>query len=833
MLRAWRIHRVVIVLLIEVAIFGGGSATAEPDPAPSGEQVILRVKHIPSRELPYPSARVDRRIYETFIGSHPNVRFKSFAELMVEGTQADAANLMAIAAKTAPDFFGYLALQPFSLRKVQTFIDQGFLLPLDDYVPPETLNTLVPDSIRKGLKRDGHIYGAVPVTGYNGLGLLYRRDVFLDEGIVDENGNAKPPRTWDELFECAKQLTYTRADGKPQFGMGLNVGSGGVMFLTSLLYQAGSDIVEERAPGKWRLTLGDEASIDALMFLRKLIREEWERDGIQYTGVAKVYTDSTSMGQAEYRRDFAVGMTEHTAMIIAWVDQQNLRALTEEFGMDPFMLGIAPLPAGPGGEGTVFATQVYALNSATRGTPRAQAAAEFIQFASSEEHARIFTETFVKMGMGRFLRADLLKRFGYDRLYAEVPPDTLAFYDHALRYGRPEPYCPGYSKVAEHTLAKLMDLAVYDDRSATREGMRELVAGEVRDTNTVVFGTRPPELTATYRSRGHKVFLLLGILVVSVLAWKAHAALKARRENKGLLLYERLPLRKHVSAWLMMLPAVCAVLVWQYIPLGLGTTMAFQDYRLLGGGRFIGIDNFVEAATSPLFWQVMVNTFQYVAMTLILGFFAPIVLALMLTEIRRFTMIYRTIFYLPAITSPLVLMYLWKLLYKPTPDGFLNQLLGLLGLPHQGWLSDPNQAMACIVVAGVWAAAGPGSLIYMAALKAVPTEFYEAAAIDGCGLYRKIVHITVPTLKPLLIINFLGVFIASFRAMQNIFIMTGGGPADATRTIGIEIWFNAFMYLRFGYATAMSWILGSFLIGFTLFNLRIMRQVEFRRAEEA
>ena len=91
---------------------------------------------------------------------------------------------------------------------------------------------------------------------------------------------------------------------------------------------------------------------------------------------------------------------------------------------------------------------------------------------------------------------------------------------------------------------------------------------------------------------------------------------------------------------------------------------------------------------------------------------------------------------------------------------------------------------------------------------------------------------TAPTLKPLLVINFLGTFVGAFRAMQNIFVMTGGGPADATRTLGIEIWFNAFMYLKFGYATAMAWILGSALIGFSIMQMRMIGRVEFTRAQE-
>jgi len=139
--------------------------------------------------------------------------------------------------------------------------------------------------------------------------------------------------------------------------------------------------------------------------------------------------------------------------------------------------------------------------------------------------------------------------------------------------------------------------------------------------------------------------------------------------------------------------------------------------------------------------------------------------------------------------------------------------------------------MLCIILPGVWAGAGPGSIIYIAALKSVPNEIYEAADVDGAGTIRKVFHITLPYLKALIIINFVGAFIGAFHAMQGIFVMTGGGPENSTYTIGLDIYYNAFVYLRFGYATALAWVLGSMLIGFTMYQLRILKHVKFEAAK--
>jgi ABC-type sugar transport system permease subunit len=143
------------------------------------------------------------------------------------------------------------------------------------------------------------------------------------------------------------------------------------------------------------------------------------------------------------------------------------------------------------------------------------------------------------------------------------------------------------------------------------------------------------------------------------------------------------------------------------------------------------------------------------------------------------------------------------------------------------WLSNPDTAMLSCVIPMVWAGMGPGCLIYLAALKGIPDDFYEAADIDGATFIDKILFIVFPMLKPLLIINFVGAFIASwYGAEGNILVMTGG--AANTEVAGLHIWFKAFTYLQFGPATAMAWMLGFMLIGFTVHQLRILSRMEFK-----
>jgi multiple sugar transport system permease protein len=144
------------------------------------------------------------------------------------------------------------------------------------------------------------------------------------------------------------------------------------------------------------------------------------------------------------------------------------------------------------------------------------------------------------------------------------------------------------------------------------------------------------------------------------------------------------------------------------------------------------------------------------------------------------------------------------------------------------WLEDPAINKWALAIPGIWAGAGSAALVYLAALKGIDDEIYEAAEIDGAGTFCKIWHVTIPSLKPLLIINFVGTFIGAFQGMGNILIMTGG--AYDTNVIGLQIFTEAFAYLRFGSSTALAWILGSFLVSFTIVQLGILKRVEFRRA---
>jgi multiple sugar transport system permease protein len=333
-----------------------------------------------------------------------------------------------------------------------------------------------------------------------------------------------------------------------------------------------------------------------------------------------------------------------------------------------------------------------------------------------------------------------------------------------------------------------------------------------------LLGYTPAETLAVQRAWALGIFITLMVVILGLAVWAIRKAMMNKTVFEGPTLAAGTPMgRVYRFMGFCLAPAVITLLVWSYYPLFKGLQIAFQDYRIVTGAKFVGLDNFISVFTQPVFYKALINSFVYVGLTILIGFFLPIFLALVLNEIPRGKVFFRTVFYLPAMTSSIVIAFLWRQFYDKAPTGLLNTLIAPI--------------MLAVVLPGIWAGAGPGSILYLAALKNIPEERYEAADLDGASWWSKIRAITMPGIKPLMLINLLGVFIGGFKSMENIFVLTMGGPLNATHVMGLEVWMNAFMFLKFGYATAAAWVMGSILIGFTLIQIRSLLKMRFSTAK--
>ena len=758
---------------------------------------------IPPKEATGTTVQVRRAVFEAFHRANPDVRVVNAGGLTLSGDNAaDNAFLMSMASGEGPDVF-YV-----NFRQYHTFLDQGFCRPLEDLIARDpAIMARVNPTVDKVLRSyDGKRY-AVPFFQV-AVALYYRRDFFAAAGIK------RPPQDWNEFREDARRLTVPG-----RYGFDLSSKS---YQWQNFLYQAGGEVVRQDADGRWRSAIESPEAATALELYRGLATETWKEGG---------RTLGPALSDA---KDLSADIRE--GKVAMWLNYTNDVVLNGAGELPPSVVGVAALPAGPKGRRNEVNAGMWAISSQVRDPRKLEACWRFIRFFAGDEAARVNTAKCVELGLGDQVNPLWLEKFGYADVARNVDPSYVEANRSLFKTGHPEPYGRNCQQVYA-----VLDNALDEARLDPGTPASAILARTAREMDRKLLNFTPAGTLRKQRAWTTGGLLLFALAVVGTLIYRSY---KSHRSYKAYP--ERLPAgvsRRRVWLFLAvcLAPAALSILTWAYYPLGRGLTMAFQDYRVLGGSRWVGVDNFVAVFTQPVFWRAMLNSFLYVTLSIVVGFLLPIALALALAEIPRGKAFFRTVFYLPAMTSSVVVAFLWRQFYDKTDAGVLNALvhpvvahvLNPLGchLPSSfDWLGDPSLAMFAVVLPGIWAGAGPGSILYLAALKNVPEERYEAADLDGATWLQKIRHIVLPGLKPLILINLLGVFVGGFKAMENVFVLTQGGPLDSTRTLGLEVWQNAFMYLRFGYATAAAWVMGSILVGFTLVQIRTLMKMRFTAA---
>ena len=249
---------------------------------------------------------------------------------------------------------------------------------------------------------------------------------------------------------------------------------------------------------------------------------------------------------------------------------------------------------------------------------------------------------------------------------------------------------------------------------------------------------------------------------------------------------------------------------------------SFTRYAILTPPKWIGMNNYVTLFTKDdLFWKSLWNTAYYTLMFVPASLILSFILALSLNVKVRGMSAYRTIYFLPTLVPSVALAILWLWLFNPQ-YGLLNELLNIFGLPPLGWVADPKTAMPSMVIMGLWTV-GQTVIIFLAGLQDVPVHLYEAAEIDGAGTMQKVFNVTIPLMTPVILFNLLVGIIASFQTFTQAYIMTNGGPANATLFYVLNLYRNGFQYVKMGYASALAWILFLIILVCTVAVLRLSR----------
>ena len=273
---------------------------------------------------------------------------------------------------------------------------------------------------------------------------------------------------------------------------------------------------------------------------------------------------------------------------------------------------------------------------------------------------------------------------------------------------------------------------------------------------------------------------------------------------------------EQIKSWLIMLPGLLLMTFFVWEPLFESVRMSLYKTRNVELVRFIGLDNFISVVNKDDFLQALMNTFSYTFWSLLIGFLLPIVLALIIGETRRGKGFFRTAVYLPNMLPGLAVIILWSAFFSGEKSGVLNVLLSRLGIPAQSYLTRFDWVIPIIIVIATWKGAGATALIYMAGMAGVNPELYEAAAIDGAGVWSRIFHILLPAIRKLAGTLLILQIISVFQIMYEPMVLTKGGPDNASLSLMQLMWQYAFGgSMNYGKASAVAVIVTLILLVMT------------------
>lgn len=281
--------------------------------------------------------------------------------------------------------------------------------------------------------------------------------------------------------------------------------------------------------------------------------------------------------------------------------------------------------------------------------------------------------------------------------------------------------------------------------------------------------------------------------------------------------------RKAITAALFLGPSLVPLLLFTLGPMAASFGLSFLRWDLLRPARFVGLQNYINLLSDADFRAAILHTLLFIAGYLPLVFVGGLAIALALNQRLRGLGIFRAVYFLPVVTSWVVVALMWKWLLNPE-GGIVNYALSLIGITGPGWWTDPAWAMPSIILASAWKDLGFVMIILLAGLQAIPEDYYEAAAVDGAGRWARFRSITLPLLSPASFFVVVISLINSFQVFDQVWVMTSGGPAGASSVVVEQIVKHAFSYSQMGYAAAMSWVLFAAILGVTFFQMRLQRR---------
>jgi multiple sugar transport system substrate-binding protein len=697
---------------------------------------------------------------------------KIFVE-MTAVSALDQKTLIATAGGNPPDIAGLWDVN------IVPYAEKNALTPLDGLIA------------KAGIKEKDYIpvfwklcvYGghswALPSTPAT-TGLIWNKDLFAKAGLDPE----RPPRTFAELDAYSKKLTRFGKDGHiTQMGFlpaepgWWNFGWG--EFFGGRLWDGGA-----------RITADDPGNAAGFA---------WVQSYAKFYGVGALQTfASNALGNfASAQNPFMAGQL---AMEMQGVWMGNFISLYAP-GMK---WGAAPFPVVKEGDDPVtFAgSDVLCI---PRGAKHVDEAFAFIAYVNRQgpmeklcvahqknSPLRAVSAGFYQRHKNPYIR--MFQKLGYSRHAASLPRISIG---------------TEYVNELKNAFDRIWLLQATPAQAMGEVQARIQASWDLELAKRQALAKSPPSAWLAYTP----LALCLGLiaLLAGAILWRQ----RGQRNAQGRLKYSALQGYAFAAPWLL------GLALFTLYPVAASFFYSFCDYSVLSGPRFIGLENFKGLMADEVFWLALKNTALYFVFALPLGLLMALVVAVLLNANLGANGVYRTLFFLPAITPLVANFMIWMWIFH-AQYGVLNYALGFLSggrIAPIPWLADPDWSMISLILMSFWGI-GYSMVIFLAALQDVPVSLYEAAELDGCSWWRKVWHISMPMISPVIYFNFIMGAIGALQVFAAPFIMTQGGPARSTYFYTQFLYENAFLYLRMGYACALAWILFLLILALTALATR-------------
>jgi multiple sugar transport system permease protein len=282
---------------------------------------------------------------------------------------------------------------------------------------------------------------------------------------------------------------------------------------------------------------------------------------------------------------------------------------------------------------------------------------------------------------------------------------------------------------------------------------------------------------------------------------------------------------ERIWVWVLLAPTLIGLLFGVLGSVVATVGISFLNWDMLTAPTFAGLANYTRLFTDSLFQKALGNTFAFAAMYVPAVLICSLAVALLLNQAVAGMGIFRTIYFLPAVSSAVAIGLVWSWIYAKD-TGVLNAILGWMGVTPVNWLGTRN-AMRSVVVMNVWGAIGEGAIIFLAGLQAVSRSYYEAAEVDGAGSGTKFWRITLPLITPSIFFQLIIATINAFQAFEFIYVLTRGGPNGATTTLVYSVYRNGFDFFRMGFASAQALVLALIILGLTAIYFQAQKRWVF------